>query len=270
MIIDFHTHIFPEKIASATVAALAKNASETAHTDGSFDGLVSALARAGVDISVNLPVLTRPTQFDSVKRFAEEVNERRGRENTPIISFAGAHPAMDSVEERMHELALSGFLGVKVHPDYQSTDFDDEGYVRIVKAAKRERLIVVTHAGVDAAYIGQPVRCNPTSVLRLLDRVGGYDKLVLAHYGGNRMANEVYDSLAGEDIYFDTAYILGSLDRASFVKILEKHGDDRILFASDSPWRDIAEDVSVIRSFMLGDESEEKIFSLNAKRLLKL
>lgn len=270
MIIDFHTHIFPEKIASATVEALAKNTSERPYSDGSFNGLVSALSRAGVDLAVNLPVLTRPTQFDSVKRFAAEVNERRASEGTPILSFAGAHPSMDSIEEKMHELKLLGFLGIKIHPDYQSTFFDDEGYVRIVKAAKSEGLAVVTHAGVDAAYIGEPIRCSPDRVLRLLDRVGGYEKLVLAHYGGNKIFDEVFEKLAGEDVYFDTSYVLGSMDKNVFLKILEKHGEDRILFASDSPWSDIARDVGLIRSYELGRDTEEKIFSLNARRLLRI
>ena len=51
-------------------------------------------------------------------------------------------------------------------------------------------------------------------------------------------------------------------------KILEKHGDDKILFASDSPWSDIEKDVQTIRSFSLGKDTEEKIFFKNAKNLL--
>ena len=53
MIIDIHTHIFPEKIAAATVSTLAKNGNMPPHSDGTLSGLLSALSEAGADIAVN-------------------------------------------------------------------------------------------------------------------------------------------------------------------------------------------------------------------------
>ena len=78
----------------------------------------------------------------------------------------------------------------------------------------------------------------------------------------------MYSLLAGEDVYFDTAYILHSIGEEQFKRILDKHGSDRILFATDSPWQNIAREVEIIKEFKLGDESEERIFSLNARKLL--
>ena len=63
MIIDFHTHIFPEKIAARTVTALAEKGGYPPHSSGDESGLISALGEAGADIAVNLPVLTKPEQF---------------------------------------------------------------------------------------------------------------------------------------------------------------------------------------------------------------
>ena len=73
MIIDFHTHVFPDKIAARTVAALEKNGNATAYSDGTASGLINSLRRAGADVAVNLPVLTSPTQFESITRFAGEI-----------------------------------------------------------------------------------------------------------------------------------------------------------------------------------------------------
>ena len=267
MIIDFHTHIFPEKIAAQTVAALAKVSSSEPHSNGCEDGLISALREARADIAVNLPVLTKPTQFDSIKGFAESLNKKAyGAER--IISFAGAHPLMEEPEEKLASLRESGFLGIKIHPDYQSTFFDDDSYFRILKAAKELDLITVTHAGLDGAYVGQPIKCTPERVLRMLDRLGGYDRLVLAHMGGNALFEEVYSSLAGENIYFDTSYVLHSISEDMFLKILSRHGEDKILFATDSPWQRISREVEIIKSFALGDSTEEKIFYKNAAFLL--
>ena len=73
-IIDFHTHIFPDKIASRTIESLAKNSTSIPYTDGTDKGLINNMENAGVDISVALPVLTKPTQFESVAKFAISVN----------------------------------------------------------------------------------------------------------------------------------------------------------------------------------------------------
>ena len=75
MIIDFHAHIFPDKIAHKTIDMLSEKGGIPPFSDGTLSGLVSNMVDAGIDISVNLPVLTNPTQFDSVNRFALQINE---------------------------------------------------------------------------------------------------------------------------------------------------------------------------------------------------
>ena len=267
MIIDFHTHVFPDKIAEGTIAALERGGFARAHTNGTRAGLLSALSEAGADIAVNLPVMTKSTQFESVTRFAGEINCAE-YSSKRIISFAGIHPDCEDAEGKLSELKGAGFLGVKIHPDYQSTFIDDERYVRILKCAKALDLIVVTHAGQDGAYPGQPIKCTPCRVLNLLDKIGGYSKLVLAHLGGNEMHDEVYSQLAGEEVYFDTALCLRELDEESFKKLILKHGAHRILFATDSPWRDIGEEIDILKSYNLGADVENKIFSENARSLL--
>ena len=75
MLIDFHTHVFPEKIARQTIDFLASKSQNKPFTDGTVEGMLGALNRADADIAVALPVLTKPTQFDSVIKFACLVNE---------------------------------------------------------------------------------------------------------------------------------------------------------------------------------------------------
>lgn len=266
MVIDFHTHIFPDKIASATIEALSENASIPPHSDGTYDGLISKMERAGVDISVNLPVVTRPSQVDSIMRFSSEINSKSKR----VISFAGIHPDSEDTDAILENIRQNGFLGIKLHPDYQGAFFDDPRYIRIMKKAKELDLITVTHAGLDGAFVGQEIKCTPTRTLRVLDALGGYDKLVLAHMGANEFFNETLSELAGENVYFDTAYVLPTLGQEMFARILEKHGEDKILFATDSPWQDALEQIEIIKSYGLDNETENKIFCENAKRLLKL
>lgn len=267
MIIDFHTHIFPDKIAKKTIDLLAKNGGIQPFSDGSVDGLLGQMEKAGADVAVTLPVVTDPAQFDSINRFAAGVNAAFADKQRRLISFAGIHPRCEDIEGKMKYVKESGFLGVKIHPDYQGTFINDEGYVRILRCAKEYDLIVVTHAGVDGAYRDQPVKCPPALALELIRKVP-HSKLVLAHLGGNEMTDEVIDALCGEDVYLDTAYVLRYVGEDAFKAILKKHGEDKILFATDSPWSDIKKDVEILRSFSLGESAEEKILCGNARALL--
>ena len=267
MIIDFHTHVFPDRIAERTVAMLHEKSGTVPHSDGTVDGLLKRMAEADVDICVTLPVMTSPTQFDSITGFAKELNDRFEGEECRIISFAGIHPDCEDVDGKMRYIKSLGFKGVKIHPDYQGTFINDEGYIKIFNCAKEYDLIVVTHSGVDAGFRDKPVRCTPERALDLIERVP-HAKTVFAHLGASMMPDEVIEHLAGRDVYFDTAYSLKHTPKEKIKQIIEKHGADRILFASDSPWSSIASDVEIIRSLGLDKETEEKIFFKNALSLL--
>ena len=268
MIIDVHAHVFPPKIAGATLDALSRASGNLPSSDGTLDGLARACTQADVDVAVNMPVLTKPSQFDSANRFAAEINSRfcgRG-----VTSFAGIHPLCEDVEGKVKEICERGFLGIKIHPDYQGTFIDDDAYYAVLKHAKDRGLVVLTHAGVDMGFPGAPVRCTPERVLALLNRLGGYDRLVLAHLGGSQMADEVIDRLCGQNVMFDTSFDLANVPAEKFKKIVELHGADRILFGTDSPWRAAAELVLRLKGFGLSEEEEGKILGENARRLLNL
>ena len=267
MIIDFHTHLFPDKIASKAIAKLAEKSGSVPHTDGTVLGLLKQMQKGDCTIAVALPVVTDPAQFDSVNRFAATVNQDCRFKERKIISFGGIHPRNEDIAGKMRFLKESGFLGVKIHPDYQEAYIDDDGYVAILESAKELDMIVVTHAGVDSGYKDQPVRCTPERVKNVIERVG-HTKFVLAHLGGHRYVEQVYDLLAGLDVYFDTSYVLPEVSEADFKRILNKHGEDKILFATDCPWQDIQKEKDRILSYKLEKETEEKILWRNAADLL--
>ena len=90
MIIDFHTHIFPDKIADKTISYLMEKGGIPSFSNGSASGLIEKMNEAGVDISIALPAMTTPKQFDSINRFAMEINERYKNESKRIISFSAS------------------------------------------------------------------------------------------------------------------------------------------------------------------------------------
>ena len=263
-IIDFHTHAFPDKIAGKTIELLSKKGGIPAHTDGTSEGLRRVLSRAGISLGVVLPVVTRPEQFESVTRFAVQINE----EKNGLLSFGGIHPDTTDYKKELKMLFELGFRGIKLHPDYLGVYFDDIRYMRIIEYASELGLIVITHAGVD---IGFPdlVRCTPNRALKVLREVKP-EKLVLAHMGDWSLWEEVIDTLAGEAVYLDTAYSMGHISEEHFTVLCRAHGADKILFATDCPWGNPKHDVDTFLSMPLSTEEQELILHRNAERLLGL
>ncbi len=263
MVVDFHTHIFSNKIAKSTLEHLSSLAHIPYYADGTVDGLVESMAKSGVDLSVTFPVLTKPEQFERVNTFCAWVNDTYQN----VISFAGIHPTCEDLPAKMREVKAMGFKGVKIHPDYQGTFFDDERYVAILQLARELDLVVITHAGFDVGFPDQPIRCTPDRVLNALNQAKGV-KLVLAHMGGFKLDEEVFEKLAGLDVYIDTSLTMHNMTKQAFHNFVAKHGADKLLFATDSPWSDQQMEIEALKSMGLPKEDEDKIFYQNAIKLL--
>ena len=265
MMIDFHTHIFPDKIAARSIESLSKVSGVKAATDGTLNGLLASMDRSGVDLSVIMPVVTKPTQFESVNTFAAKVNEQyTGR----LLSFGGIHPDSEDYKSELNRIKELGLPGIKLHPDYQGVMIDDVRYMNIIEYADALGMIIMVHAGIDIG-LPEPVHCPPDKARKVLDTLKP-KKLVLAHMGGWKQWDEVYEYLAGEQVYFDTAFSFDYMSQDMFLKLCEKHGTDKILFATDSPWSDARRDLDVIKSLPFADEAKAVIFSGNAKKLLNM
>lgn len=270
MIVDFHTHIFPEKIAEKTISMLAEKGGTTPYSNGMESGLLESMKKAGVDISVILPVVTATRQFDSINRFALEINERewKGRR---LISFGGIHPESENYKEELRFIASHGFKGIKLHPDYQGIFIDDIRCKRVISYASELGLAVVTHAGFDGAF-PDTTHCTPKKTLEVLREVRP-EKMILAHMGGLKFWDEVEEYLVGENVYFDTAYSIDEMPKEQFERIIRNHGCDKILFATDSPWKPQDKYVNEMLSFCrkmtdINQNIEDMIMGANALAII--
>lgn len=268
MVIDFHTHIFPEKIAAKTVKALANRSGLTPFTTGDVFDLQREMTKSGTDISIALPVVTSPEQFSSITRFAAYINENFSGGDRKVISFGGIHPADADYKAHLRELKSLGFAGIKLHPDYQDTFIEDMRYYHIIEEASNLDMIVSVHAGIDIG-MPYPVHCPVDQSLSLIKEVRP-TKLVLAHLGGWKMWEDVYEKLCGENVWFDTAVAFGVCDDNLFEKIVHAHGANKILFATDSPWSGQAESLAYLEKLALSAEEKEWIRYKSAKKLLNL
>ena len=262
MIIDFHTHFYPEKIAEKALTAVAGIPGMKACTDGTLNGLKLSMSAAGIDIAVGLPLANTADNVHGVNRWAALHNK------LPVVFTGSIHPDSPDPEKTIRWIAGLGLKGIKVHPEYQNFRFSERRLDPIWQACIDNDLFLITHAGGDINF-PPPFRSNPAELADFHRRFQKL-KLVLAHLGSWGMWNEVDQHLVGLPLYFDTAFIGGYLAPERTADIIRRHGADRILFGTDSPWRDQTESVRFIRSLSLSKDEQEMIFYKNAASLLGL
>ncbi len=280
MIFDFHTHVFPDAMAAATIHKLSLMSRTLPFADGTIGGLTNSMAQSAVDYSITLPVMTKPQQVEKLN--SGFIRDREQLLSQGIIAFGGMHPDYPDYKAELRRLRANHIPGIKLHPAYQGVPFDDIRYLRIIDCASEEGLIVLTHAGIDIGIYDQNY-CTTKQVLHVIDEVHP-DRLVLAHMGGWGCWDAVERDLAGAPVWFDTAFSIGpltpnpacdeppiltmNLNDEDFVRLCRKHGTNRILFATDSPWADQADYIQRIRQMDFTDIEKEQIFSQNALALL--
>jgi predicted TIM-barrel fold metal-dependent hydrolase len=261
-IIDFHTHIFPDHMAAKAMEILQQNAPETiAHGDGTLAGLRRAMAQGGISRSVLQPIATRPEQVTTINRSCA------GLIAEDIVPFGTLHPLTMDFEAQLDQLQSLGVKGVKFHPEYQDFFIDELRYFPMYEALQDRDYIVLFHAGKDPGPFSSDHALPPAfkALVSNFPRL----RIVAAHLGGWQVWDEVERYLLGLPIYLDTAAVREFLSPTDFVRMVRKHGAERIVFGSDSPWYDPGEDVAWIESLPLKAAEKERILGQNAAELLK-
>lgn len=271
MILDFHTHAFPDRLAPRAIAQLTENASASGYTpltDGTVAGLIASMDRAGIDRSVVCNIATNPHQMVKVNDFAISCLS-----NPRLIPLGSLHPhvPVSDMETELHRLKGAGIPGLKIHPDYMDIEIDDPAFDPIFSLCESGNMFVVTHAGYDP-IAPDHMHCTPDRVLRVLARHPSL-KLVVAHTGGFDCESDVLDKMCGTSVYLDTslAAVRNAKSRewgALCADILRRHDPSRILFATDTPWSDPAAEIAFVRDVALSEEATEMILHENAERLI--
>lgn len=278
-IVDFHTHIFPDRMAEKTVEKLSRISRTRAFTDGSRTALLESMKKAGIACAVTLPVATKP---DSIGHINDTVIATDGKDG--IVAFGAVHPDAPNALSEIDRLAEAGVRGVKLHPVYQGVDLDDKRNLAILYRAGERGLCVTVHAGDDIGF-PEVDRACPAMALEAMRQVGPV-KLILAHMGGWKRWDEAMTLLSDTTCLLDTSFSLGEivprageawteeekklLSAEKFCALVRAFGAERVLFGTDLPWTGQRESVEAILSLPLTEEEKKRILGENARALLGL
>ena len=262
-IIDFHCHIYPEKIAhKARESTGAFYGVTCGDCQGHAKDLLQRCDEVGIGTCVIHSVATKPEQVQKINAFLAQI---AGQHPGRFLPFGTVHQDYADVEQMLDEICELGFRGIKLHPDIQEVALNDPRCMRIFEAC-RGRLMVLFHAG-DNRYSFS----NPDQILPVLEAFPDVT-FIGAHLCGYLVWEEAIPKLARrfDNLYVDCSSTSFRMEPDKFRRYIEAYGTDRVLFGSDYPMWDPRTEYHILQSLGLPQKVMEDILYNNAARLLGL
>ena len=258
-IIDAHAHIFPEKIAAKAVASIGSFYDQPMR--GSGHGTAESLLESGKEIGVDRYLVcstaTRPGQVKAINDFIWE----QSLLHPEFVPFATMHPDLEDLEEEMERILSRGYYGIKLHPDFQKFNIDDEKAMPIYRMAEGT-LASLFHTGDDRYDFSSPHRME-----RVAER---FPELICiaAHFGGYRCWKESLAAYHAPNIYMDTSSTLYFISKEEAWSFFDRFGADRFFFGTDFPMWSHKGELARFDSLELPREMRKKILSENFERVI--
>jgi len=271
MVVDVHSHDFPDAIAPRAMAGMSRMTEGTlwAVGDGTLTNHLDHLECAGVDRAVSCPIATKPSQFEVIFRRALAIRDGvfGERARRMIVPFASVHPDDPDVKAHLKAIADAGIKGVKFHSYYQDFSLVESRSLRMFRIIADLGLVVQCHAGGDVSWKDTFGMCGPAEIAALMKECPGL-KLVAAHLGGCfRYPPHEVDRLLDCGVYIDTSALHWRWFHDEEMRLLRSWPSDRIMFATDFPWVHYPEAISWVKS-VRAPEDWDALFGGNACRLL--
>ncbi|HEX2947861.1 MAG TPA: amidohydrolase family protein [Clostridia bacterium] len=255
-IIDIHDHIFPDKIAEKAVAAIGRYYGIKMRHTGTVGTLLEAGHRIG---TTNYVVHSSATTVEQVQAINDYICGVQV-EHPEFIGFATLHPGLSDIGREVDRIISMGLHGIKLHPEFQNLTLDED-YMMPLYEAVEGRLPVLIHIGDRNRDSSSPKRLS-----RVLDAFPGL-VVIAAHLGGYSVWDQS-EYLIGKNLYIDTSSSLPFMEPSRAVGIIRRHGVNKVLFGTDYPMWDHAEELERFMRLDLTEDERKAILHGNAHRLL--
>lgn len=257
-IIDFHTHVYPDAIADKATAAIRKfYAFGEGGLHGSAQVLLERGKAGGIEEFAILAVALNPKQVRKINEniLAEEQAHKE------FHAFGTVHAAMEGLMEEVEFIHRAGLHGIKLHPDTQLFNIDDERLFPMYDYMQG-KLPLITHTG-DPRYDYS----HPRRLKRVMDLFPQLE-VIAPHFGGWGVFDEAVALLGKTNCWIDLSSSRQVMSEEQFIRYIETYGADRVLFGSDFPIWDPKEEAEYFMRLPLKDADKEKIAYKNAEKIL--
>lgn len=259
-IIDFHTHIYPPAIAEKAAQSISDFYSIPGHgMVATSDFLIERGKQAGIEQFVVLPVAIKADHARSINNFILEECAK----HSEFFGFGTVHAEMDNILQEAEYILNNGLYGVKMHPDTQRFNIDDERLFPLYDYLQ-DKLPVLLHCGDEKYDYSRPER-----VRRIIDMFPRL-QVIAAHLGGYTMWDDAAAALGNTNCYLDISSSLMFMQEEQIKKYIKVYGCDRLLYGTDFPIWDPAEEVDRFMKLDITDNEREKIAYKNAEIILNI
>lgn len=258
MIIDAHTHIFPEMIAKKASLNIGNFYGIPMAHNGTREKLLEEGTAAGIDKFLIHSVATTPKQVQSINSFiAKSVELYPDR----FIGFMTLHPESENLKEEFNWGIEHGLQGVKLHPDFQEFDLNSEKAKEIYKLAEGKCPVLI-HMGDYRTQYSKAEKLAP-----LFDEFPKLD-IIAAHFGGYSEWENAAAYLSLTRAYVDTSSSLFELSPKKVRELINIYTPERVIFGTDYPMWDACDEMRRWEDIPLTEEERELIFHKNLENLL--
>lgn len=257
MIIDSHVHVFPEKIADKAVANIGNFYNLKMTGNGRTAHLMEAMLEACIDKAIVCSTATAKHQVRSINEFISETVKHT--EN--FYGLITLHQDLEA-EEIDHEIAFAkenSLIGIKLHPDFQQINIDDERLFKIYERAEGV-LPILFHTGDPRFDYSSPLRL--AKVAKLYPRL----KCIAAHMGGYEKWHLIDCYKETPNVYFDTSSALFKIPPDKATEMIRDFGAERFFYGSDFPMWNMAKELERFNALDLNDSERALIMSENVKK----
>ena len=177
------------------------------------------------------------------------------------MGFATLHQDMEDAEREILRVKKMGLRGIKLHPDFQKFEIDDEKMFPTYKILEREKLPILFHTG-DKRYDFS----GPRHLIKIMER---FPDLVCigAHFGGYSEWKEAEMYPKSKNLFFDTSSSLDVLPTDGALALISHFGVEQFMFGTDYPMWTPSEEIEKVLALGLSEADYEKIFHANFERL---
>lgn len=258
-IVDVHVHIYPDKVA----AKAAESVGEFYHVemeepDGTVSRYLKILDQSPITNAVVHSVAVKPKTVTSINDFIAQTCV----EHPEMIGFMTMHQDFQDPASEIERACALGLKGVKLHPDTQQVNLDDDRLMPVYEICERKGLPVILHCG-DYRYDYS----HPRRLKHVLET---FPKLIVnaAHFGGWSVYDLAVEYLEHERCYLDVSSSMRYLGQRRVRELVDIYGADRILFGSDYPMWHSPTELEIFTSNTFSDAELERMCWHNAEDFL--
>lgn len=259
-IIDFHTHIYPEKISKKAIKSVSDFYNIEMDCNGTAVGLIEKGKANGISEYVVCSVAIDGNHVETINNYI--LSECKN--HAEFHGFSATHLEYPDKIAELERVMSLGLKGVKIHPDTQKFYIDDKGMYELYDYLQEKEIPILVHTGDYRYEYSHPKRLKKV----LTD----FPKLTAigAHFGGWSLFDLALEYLQDTNCYVDTSSSIKYLGVKRAKELIDIYGAERVLFGTDFPMWDAEQELSYFERMNLTNEQLELIMHENAERILKI